>query len=361
MFDKRFREMLMMDFATKNQGSGLLNNNTNATSGLLENTGGFFGNLGNINPNILLGANIIGQGIQGRDPFSSFIPAVQQTGQVQSQFMQMEEMKRKMEENKKARALAEKQRNFFDNLPDDSPYKDIAEAFPKIAVNAIINERLYNIEQQDKSIADKKKDIKDYLANIQKQENQLFSSYQSNKVVQDFDQSTQSITKLFAGLDANDGAGDVAAIFTFMKTLDPQSVVREGEFATAENSTGIFKKYWNGYNRLVKGERLTEEQREAFKEVGISLYQQNQKAVDNVRYNFTEIANNQGLNIDNIFVDSDIRPKFENVQTSTAPGQKSEFRTQRVPPGAILVDYQDGKYFFQVPGRKEFLVTDGFK
>ena len=66
MFDKRFREMLMMDFATKNQGSGLLNNNTNATSGLLENTGGFFGNLGNINPNILLGANIIGQGIQGR-------------------------------------------------------------------------------------------------------------------------------------------------------------------------------------------------------------------------------------------------------------------------------------------------------
>ena len=29
--------------------------------------------------------------------------------------------------------------------------------------------------------------------------------------------------------------------------------------------------------------------------------------------------------------------------------------------GAILVDYQDGKYFFQVPGRKEFLVTDGFK
>ena len=45
-----------------------------------------------------------------------------------------------------------------------------------------------------------------------------------------------------------------------MKTLDPQSVVREGEFATAENSTGIFKKYWNAYNRLVKGEKLTEEQ-----------------------------------------------------------------------------------------------------
>tara|TARA_Y100000361_G_scaffold123823_1_gene116625 strand:- start:2993 stop:4078 length:1086 start_codon:yes stop_codon:yes gene_type:complete len=361
MFDKRFREMLMMDYATKNQNTGVLGDTNNVSSGLLENTGGFFGNLGNINPNILLGANIVGQGIQGKDPFSSFLPAVQETGKIQSNFMQMEEMKRKMEENKKARALAEKQREFFDTLPEDSFYKKIAEAFPKVAVNAIINERLYNIEQSDKNEKDKKQDVKDLFKYITDQENNLFSSYQSNKVVQDFDQSTQSITKLFAGLDANDGAGDVAAIFTFMKTLDPQSVVREGEFATAENSTGVFKKYWNAYNRLVKGERLTEEQREAFKEVGINLYQQNQKAVDNVRYNFTQIANNQGLNIDNIFVDSDIRPKFENVQTTTAPGQESEFKTQRVPPGAILVDYQDGKYFFQVPGRKEYLVTDGFK
>ena len=35
------------------------------------------------------------------------------------------------------------------------------------------------------------------------------------------------------------------------------------------------------------------------------------------------------------------------MQTSTAPGQESEFKTQRVPPGAVLVDYQDGKYFFK--------------
>ena len=71
MFDKRFREMLIdLDYATKTK-SGLLNNNNNVSSGLLENTDGFFGNLGNINPNILLGHNIVGQGIQGKDPFSS--------------------------------------------------------------------------------------------------------------------------------------------------------------------------------------------------------------------------------------------------------------------------------------------------
>jgi len=361
MFDKRFREMLMMDYATKNQNTGVLGDPNNVSSGLLENTGGFFSNLGNINPNILLGANIVGQGVRGNDPFSSFLPAVQETGKIQSQFMQMEEMKRKMEENKKARALAEKQRNFFEDLPEDHPFKKLAEAFPGKAATGIIEMELKNIDQTAKNKKDKADKIAELLKNIQDQENKLFTSYQSNSVVKEFDAATTSITKLLKGLEKDDGVGDVASIFTFMKTLDPSSVVREGEFAVAENSSGVYRKFWNLYNKVLKGDRLTEAQRESFKQLGISLYAQNQQAIDNLRYNFTQIANNQGLNIDNIFVDSDIRPKFENVQTTTAPGQESEFKTQRVPPGAVLVDYQDGKYYFRVPGRKEFLVTDGFK
>jgi hypothetical protein len=361
MFDKRFRELLMMDFATKNQNAGLLDSNANATNGLLNNSGGFFGNLGNINPNIMLGANIIGQGIQGKDPFSSFAPALQQTGQIQSQFMQMEEMKRKMEENKKARKLANEQRNYFESLPDDHPFKDLAKAFPSAAAKGVIEMELKNIDDIYKTKKDKDKAILDYKKNIQDQENKFFTAYQNNKVVQEFDAATASVSKLLAGLEANNGAGDVAAIFTFMKTLDPGSVVREGEFATAEDTQGAFGKWWNYYNKLKTGKRLPEKAMEDFKNLGIELYQKNQIAVDNVRINFQELANNQGLNTDNIFVDSDIRPKYENVQTTTAPGQKSEFKTQRVPPNAILVDYKDGRYYFKVPGRKEFLITDGFK
>ena len=37
--------------------------------------------LGNMNPNLLLGASIFGAGLQGRDPFSSILPAVTQTAQ----------------------------------------------------------------------------------------------------------------------------------------------------------------------------------------------------------------------------------------------------------------------------------------
>src|SRR5210317_1616909 len=65
--------------------------------------GGLMGNqnstglLGNINPNLLLGANIIGAGLQGRDPFSSLLPAVTQKAQTQAFLSkaQEEEKKRK--------------------------------------------------------------------------------------------------------------------------------------------------------------------------------------------------------------------------------------------------------------------------
>ena len=343
--NERLKRLLMMDYATKNQGGGLFGN---------QEGGGLFGNFANINPNLLLGSMIAGSGVKGQDPFSSFAPALMKTGQLQSQFLKMNEMKKRME-------LAEKQRNFFEDLPDDHPFKELAEAFPGKAATGIIEMHLKNIDQIAKDKKDKENKISELLKNIQDQENKLFTAYQSNKVVQDFDQSTQSITKLLQGLEANDGAGDVAAVFTFMKTLDPNSVVREGEFATAENTAGHYRKFWNLHNKLLRGERLTDEQRDSFKNLGINLYQQNQKAVDNVRYNFTQIADNQGLNIDNIFVDSDIRPKYESVVEMAAPGAEQTTKTERVPAGAILVDYFDGKYYFKIPGRRKYLVTDGFK
>ena len=52
------------------------------------------------------------------------------------------------------------------------------------------------------------------------------------------------------------GPASIALVFKFMKALDPQSVVRESEFATAENSAGVDERVSNIYNKLLKGERL---------------------------------------------------------------------------------------------------------
>ncbi|BAQ89279.1 virion structural protein [uncultured Mediterranean phage uvMED] len=363
-FERLFRQNLINKTMGSNSVApdGIVRNNAPNNGLLSNNNKGFFGSFNNINPNLILGANMIGQGIQGKDPFSSFAPALQQTGQLQSQFMQMEEMKNKMAENKKARDLAQKQRNYFESLPDNHPFKALAEAFPKAAATGVIQMELKNIDETYKKDKDKKKAIQDFTKNIQDREEKLATAYIGNKVVQEFDAATQSVTKLFSGLEANDGVGDLAAIFTFMKTLDPSSVVRESEFATAENSSGVYRKFWNLRNKVMKGERLTKEQRNEFKEVALGLYQQQQQGLDNIQNSFSQIADNQGLNIDNIFIDSDIRPRFENIIDKAAPGaEKQSFTKFRLPPGARLVDYKDGKYFFQVPGRKDFIVTDGLR
>ena len=74
---------LMAARASRGIGTtGLLNNNTNA------------GLLGNLNP-LFLGASIIGSGMQGRDPFSSVLPAATQTAQLQ-QLLTPEEKERRI-------------------------------------------------------------------------------------------------------------------------------------------------------------------------------------------------------------------------------------------------------------------------
>ena len=59
-------------------------------------------------------------------------------------------------------------------------------------------------------------------------------------------------------------AGDISLIFGFMKILDPGSVVREGEFATAANAGGIDDKIRTMYNKALTGQRLDEKIRADF-------------------------------------------------------------------------------------------------
>jgi len=53
-------------------------------------------------------------------------------------------------------------------------------------------------------------------------------------------------------------AGDLALIFNFMKMLDPNSVVRESEFATAQNTASVPDSIRNAYNRVLNGQKLGE-------------------------------------------------------------------------------------------------------
>ena len=97
--------------------------------------------------------------------------------------------------------------------------------------------------------------------------------------------------------------GDLSLIFGYMKMLDPGSVVREGEFATAQNAAGVPERVANVYNRVISGQRLSPAQRSSFKAQAGELFRTAGEDEKKVRDGVTRIARNYGLNTDNIFIE----------------------------------------------------------
>ncbi len=107
--------------------------------------------------------------------------------------------------------------------------------------------------------------------------------------------------------------GDLSLIFGYMKMLDPGSVVREGEFATAQNAAGVPERIMNVYNKVASGERLNKSQREAFKGQAKGLYNSALEGEKTVRTGLERIAKGYGLKTENIF--------YSPTETApTAPG-----------------------------------------
>jgi hypothetical protein len=80
--------------------------------------------------------------------------------------------------------------------------------------------------------------------------------------VSGYKQALQGYNRLKSSLQAGDAFGDIAAIFGFMKMLDPTSVVREGEFAVASSAGGLFERMKIIMQQAENGQRLTPEMRQ---------------------------------------------------------------------------------------------------
>lgn len=72
--------------------------------------------------------------------------------------------------------------------------------------------------------------------------------------------------------DTSTPAGQMGLIFQYMKMLDPGSTVREGEYATAQNTTGVPGQVLNAYNAALQGKFLTETQIRDFEGQAERLY-----------------------------------------------------------------------------------------
>jgi len=126
--------------------------------------------------------------------------------------------------------------------------------------------------------------------------------------------------------------GDLSLIFGYMKMLDPGSVVREGEFATAQNAAGVPERIQNIYNKVVSGERLSPSQRTSFKGQAGKLYSTAQTQEATVRKGIERIAKGYGLNTGNIFY----TPTEEAPQPPAAPAKPGAPVSVTAPNGQVL-------------------------
>jgi hypothetical protein len=143
-----------------------------------------------------------------------------------------------------------------------------------------------------------------------------------------------SFGRISAAATDPSAAGDLALIFNYMKMLDPGSVVRESEFATAANAAGVDDRVRNIWNRLLRGERLASGQRDDFVDRADRLFDQTERQQAKTEGEFRRIATNFGLSPEDVIIDLSLARQGEQdtpeQPPATAPQQVGRFTVEIV-------------------------------
>ena len=121
--------------------------------------------------------------------------------------------------------------------------------------------------------------------------------YQSKQFVKDYNDKLGHMDNVFTAYNQvyeldRPGAGDLALIFSFMKMLDPRSVVREGEFEVAKKVGGPADFLVQTANYIKNGGILSDLTRRSFRDLA---YAQFKNAVTNLN-----TQNEEEVNVGNI-------------------------------------------------------------
>lgn len=117
----------------------------------------------------------------------------------------------------------------------------------------------------------------------------------------DFDKISSSYSKIVKADPTP--AGDMGLIFGYMKLLDPGSTVREGEYATAENSAGVPDRVRQAYNKAMSGEKLADSQRQDFKKQAQNVYKSASDRHEQTKKEYTRLSLQSGVDPTLVVVD----------------------------------------------------------
>ena len=165
-----------------------------------------------------------------------------------------------------------------------------------------------------KVLADNPKDVDpkealDQASNLRKE----FSGQSTLFKVQD-----DAYGRIVASASKPSAAGDLALITSYMKVLDPTSSVREGEFATAQNSGSVPQKIVALQNQVFNGQRLTPEQRADFVGKAKDLYKDAADKQLKVNDRYGKLATRYGVSPEDV-VENYVNYREDALKSITAP------------------------------------------
>jgi hypothetical protein len=108
-----------------------------------------------------------------------------------------------------------------------------------------------------------------------------------------------------------------------MKMLDPTSVVRESEFATAATTGSYGEKVKAAVSKVITGERLSDAIRQDFVNTAQKLYNDQLDQYNLSKVEYRELAKRYGLNPDNVVIELSGRYGKEGAKSSVNPTYKN--------------------------------------
>lgn len=147
------------------------------------------------------------------------------------------------------------------------------------------------------------------------------------------------------GQDAVSAADDMALIYSFIKMIDPNSAVKEGEYAAAEATRGIPDKFRAWYNKAWTGAKLTSQQRQEVFAAARTAAEPHQKAYNDAIKSAKTLATQLGYDPSRVV---DVGGPLEPEKPSTA-GTVPKSWTQYLPKPTVGVKKGSGPQSIKPP------------
>jgi hypothetical protein len=150
-----------------------------------------------------------------------------------------------------------------------------------------------------------------------KSDEQLRGEYIRN--MEPFVKLAQAFEKVQVAALNPSGAGDISLIYGYMKILDPNSTVMQGEQATAQNAGSVPEAIRAKYNSIIAGDKLDPNVRADFLNQARLIVESQRTMANDVRDRYSELAQAYGLKPEQIVFDpfKRIKAPGEVVKSST--------------------------------------------